>query len=48
MIRTDEFHRLSHAELDELFERGIKPWRFHKTQTALQGAIQARKAAEAN
>jgi hypothetical protein len=37
---------LSHSELDELFERGIKPWRFHKTKTALQQAIEARKAVE--
>ncbi|KAH6711365.1 putative transporter [Leptodontidium sp. 2 PMI_412] len=26
----------SNAELDELFERGIKAWRFHKTETATQ------------
>ncbi|GFZ49942.1 hypothetical protein JCM24511_07345 [Saitozyma sp. JCM 24511] len=29
----------SAAELDELFERKIKPWRFHKTTTALQRAV---------
>ncbi|KZL80761.1 mfs alpha-glucoside transporter [Colletotrichum incanum] len=31
----------SAAELDELFERGVKPWRFHKTQTATQRLINA-------
>ncbi|KAL3480570.1 general substrate transporter [Aspergillus californicus] len=30
----------SAAELDELFERRIKPWRFHKTKTATQRLIQ--------
>jgi hypothetical protein len=27
--------------LDELFERKIKPWRFHKTETATQRLAQA-------
>ncbi|KAL2811391.1 general substrate transporter [Aspergillus granulosus] len=31
----------STAELDELFERKIKPWRFHKTTTAAQRNVQA-------
>ncbi|CEL12021.1 hypothetical protein ASPCAL15114 [Aspergillus calidoustus] len=31
----------SAAELDELFERKIKPWRFHKTETATQRLAQA-------
>ncbi|KAB5546914.1 sugar transporter [Coniochaeta sp. 2T2.1] len=31
---------LSAAEMDELFERKIKPWRFHKTQTATQRAVE--------
>ncbi|KAH6984030.1 hexose transporter [Ilyonectria destructans] len=31
----------SAAELDELFERKIKPWRFHKTETATQRMIKA-------
>ncbi|KAF4555557.1 Sugar (and other) transporter-like protein 33 [Elsinoe fawcettii] len=31
----------SAAELDELFEKKVKPWRFHKTQTATQRAVQA-------
>ncbi|RDW74636.1 putative MFS alpha-glucoside transporter [Aspergillus mulundensis] len=30
----------SAAELDELFERRIKPWRFHKTRTATQRLVQ--------
>ncbi|KAL4900635.1 hypothetical protein BDW74DRAFT_182470 [Aspergillus multicolor] len=29
----------SAAELDELFERRIKPWRFHKTSTATQRLV---------
>ncbi|KAK9599918.1 hypothetical protein V6Z92_000009 [Aspergillus fumigatus] len=36
----------SSAELDELFERGIKPWRFHKTQTATQRLVQEDKGEE--
>ncbi|KAF4809032.1 MFS transporter fmqE [Colletotrichum siamense] len=31
----------SAAELDELFERGIKPWRFHKTLTATERLVNA-------
>ncbi|OBR14265.1 MFS alpha-glucoside transporter [Colletotrichum higginsianum IMI 349063] len=31
----------SAAELDELFERGVKPWRFHKTQTATERLVNA-------
>ncbi|KAF5627226.1 sugar transporter [Fusarium tjaetaba] len=31
----------SAAELDELFESKVKPWRFHKTQTATQTALEA-------
>ncbi|WAO95966.1 Hypothetical protein NCS54_01361800 [Fusarium falciforme] len=30
----------SAAELDELFERKIKPWRLHKTATATQRIIE--------
>ncbi|KAI9035741.1 putative MFS alpha-glucoside transporter [Aspergillus affinis] len=30
----------SAAELDELFERKIKPWQFHKTETATQTLVQ--------
>ncbi|VUC26714.1 unnamed protein product [Clonostachys rosea] len=30
----------SAAELDELFERRIKPWRFHETQTATQRLVE--------
>lgn len=33
----------SAAELDELFERKIKPWRFHKTETATQRLAQIRR-----
>ncbi|KAH7126472.1 general substrate transporter [Dactylonectria estremocensis] len=29
------------AELDELFERKIRPWRFHKTTTMTQRAVEA-------
>ncbi|GAQ02719.1 hypothetical protein ALT_0040 [Aspergillus lentulus] len=36
----------SSAELDELFERRIKPWRFHKTQTATQRLVQENKREE--
>ncbi|PKX94853.1 putative MFS alpha-glucoside transporter [Aspergillus novofumigatus IBT 16806] len=36
----------SSAELDELFERRIKPWRFHKTQTATQRLVQENKRQE--
>jgi hypothetical protein len=32
-------HSLSAAELDELFDNKVKPWRFHKTQTALQKSL---------
>jgi hypothetical protein len=35
--------RRSAAELDELFERKIKPWRFHKTETATQRLVQVNK-----
>jgi hypothetical protein len=38
--------RRSSAELDELFERRIKPWRFHKTQTATQRLVQENKREE--
>lgn len=33
-----ETFRRSAAELNELFARKIKPWRFHKTQTERQAA----------
>ncbi|KAF4969545.1 hypothetical protein FSARC_3228 [Fusarium sarcochroum] len=33
----------SAAELDELFERKIKPWRFHKTETATERLVKAEK-----
>jgi hypothetical protein len=32
-------YRRSAAELDELFERKIKPWRFKQTETATQRAV---------
>ncbi|WWD00964.1 hypothetical protein V866_007902 [Kwoniella sp. B9012] len=35
---------LTAAELDELFEAGVKPWRFHKTKTALQRQIEGQEA----
>lgn len=31
--------RRSPAELDELFQRKVKPWRFHKTETATQRLV---------
>ncbi|KAF3389914.1 putative glucose transporter HXT5 [Talaromyces pinophilus] len=31
----------SNAEIDELFERKIKPWRFHQTETATQRLLNA-------
>lgn len=34
-------HSRSAAELDELFERGVKPWRFHKTRTATERLVNA-------
>ncbi|RSH83832.1 hypothetical protein EHS25_005447 [Saitozyma podzolica] len=42
-----ETNRRSPAELDELFERKIKPWRFHKTKTALDLARDAQATGEA-
>ncbi|RSH90257.1 hypothetical protein EHS25_001591 [Saitozyma podzolica] len=38
-----ETARRSPAELDELFERKIRPWRFHKTQTATEVAVDAQQ-----
>ncbi|KAJ0290078.1 hypothetical protein Brms1b_000198 [Colletotrichum noveboracense] len=37
----------SAAELDELFERGITPWRFHKTLTATERLVNASHDQEA-
>ncbi|KAL7916798.1 sugar transporter [Trichoderma velutinum] len=37
-----ETKALSAAELDELFENKVKPWRFQKTQTATQRLVQSR------
>ncbi|KAL4863011.1 hypothetical protein BDV12DRAFT_189969 [Aspergillus spectabilis] len=37
-----ETARRTSAELDELFERKIKPWRFHKTTTATQRTVEAK------
>ncbi|WRT68173.1 uncharacterized protein IL334_005148 [Kwoniella shivajii] len=34
---------LTAAELDELFDAGVKPWRFHKTKTALQRQIEVQQ-----
>lgn len=28
-------------ELDELFENKVRPWRFHKTKTALQLVVES-------
>ncbi|KAK4119734.1 general substrate transporter [Parathielavia appendiculata] len=42
-----ETARRSAAELDELFERKIKPWRFHKTETATQRLLKQQKAEQA-
>ena len=39
--------RRTAAELDELFETKTKPWRFHKTKTALQRGLEERSAAVA-
>ncbi|GKT47982.1 MFS transporter fmqE [Colletotrichum spaethianum] len=36
----------SSAELDELFESGVKDWRFHKTQTATERLINANQVQE--
>ncbi|KAL4747009.1 hypothetical protein BDW72DRAFT_209932 [Aspergillus terricola var. indicus] len=36
----------SAAELDELFEQKIKPWRFHKTTTMTQRLVQANEDAQ--
>lgn len=47
-ITVSANHRISRsaAELDELFERKIKPWRFHKTETATQRMVDINKAEE--
>lgn len=37
-------NRRSAAELDELFERKVKPWRFHKTKTATQRIVEVNQA----
>ena len=37
------YPRRSTAELDELFERRIKAWRFHKTETATQRLVAEKK-----
>lgn len=37
----------SNAEIDELFERKIMPWRFHKTETATQRILSAEAHLEA-
>ncbi|KUL83248.1 hypothetical protein ZTR_10464 [Talaromyces verruculosus] len=37
----------STAEIDELFERKIKPWRFHKTETATQRLLNTEAHVEA-
>jgi hypothetical protein len=41
------FSSRSAAELDELFNRKIKPWRFHKTETATQRLVNARNPEDA-
>ena len=44
MFYTDiSLARRSAAELDELFERKIKAWRFKDTETATQRLIQTEK-----
>lgn len=35
------------AELDELFETKVRPWRFHKTKTALQRGLEERNVVSA-
>lgn len=35
-----ETANLTPPELDQLFEQKVKPWRFHKTKTALQLAVE--------
>lgn len=39
-----ETARLTAPELDELFENKVRPWRFHKTKTALQLAVEAQSS----
>ncbi|KAG7529200.1 hypothetical protein FFLO_05754 [Filobasidium floriforme] len=41
-----ETARRSAAELDELFEAKVKPWRFHKTETSTQKAYEAQHATD--
>jgi hypothetical protein len=41
MIANAVICRRSAAELDELFERKIRPWNFAKTETATQRLIRA-------
>ncbi|KAF5624687.1 general alpha-glucoside permease [Fusarium tjaetaba] len=43
-LLVPETARRSPAELDELFERKIKAWRFHTTETATQRLMQSEKA----
>jgi hypothetical protein len=38
-------NRRSTAELDEFFERKIKPWRFHKTETLTQRIVEMNRNA---
>ncbi len=43
LTHTNFSRRLSAAELDELFENKVKPWRFQKTQTATQRLVEIKK-----
>ena len=45
MLTLPSFSR-SAAELDELFERKISPWRFKKTETATQRVVALNNATE--
>ena len=40
---ADQFTRRSAAELDELFERKIKAWRFKNAETATQRLVEVEK-----
>jgi hypothetical protein len=46
-ISNKRFSR-SAAELDELFERKIKPWNFSKTETATQRLVRSSENAGTN
>lgn len=45
-VSTNQSTSRSAAELDELFERKIKAWRFKKTETATQLLVKSEQEAQ--